>query len=95
MANVSVVQITVWLDDEQYVEIVANSAIATAEGAVIQPCDDPMDFSRTDSAQGVAGADIRTLLDEICGKLSAAVKLSSKTIEICTQGAEIVTCPKP
>lgn len=95
MADVSVVQITVWLGDEQSVAIVANAAIASPDGTVFDPCSDSMDFTRSQIAQGVSGADMRALVDEIGGKLSVALKQSAKTIPICTQGARIVTCPKP
>ena len=95
MADVSVVQITVWLDAEQTIGITANGAIAGPGGDLVQPCRDPMDFSRTQVAQGASGADIRALFDEVCGKLSQAITQSGKTIQICTKGAKIVTCRQP
>lgn len=94
MPDVSVVQITVWLDAEQQVEITANQSIA-AGGNVVQPCNDQMDFSRSQGAQGAKGTDVRALLDEICGKLALALKQSAITIPICTKGAKIVPCGKP
>ena len=93
MPDVSVVQITVWLDAEQTVQIVANGAITSNSGAVVQPCADRMDFSRSKVAQGAAGSDMRSLLQDICDKLNAALGKSDKTIPICTQGAKIVNCP--
>lgn len=93
MPDVSVVQITVWLDTEQTVQIVANAAITAGSGAVVQPCSDKMDFSRSKVAQGASGSDIRSLLQDICDKLNAALKKSDKTVPICAQGAKIVNCP--
>ena len=93
MPDVSVVQITVWLDTEQTVEIVANTAITSNSGAIVQPCSDKMDFSRSKVAQGAAGTDMRSLLQDICDKLNAALKQSDTTVPICTQGAKIVNCP--
>lgn len=95
MPDVSVVQITVWLGSEQAVEIVANAAIDMAGGALVQPCSDEMDFTRSDVAAGASGADVRALVTELCGKLSSGLQQSAKTIPICTQGAKIVTCGKP
>jgi hypothetical protein len=95
MANVAFVQITVWLDAEQSVEIVANSSATSQKGSVIDPCSDSLDFSRSATASGVSGADIRNLLDDIYTKLSGALKTSAQTIPICTRGAKIIACPKP
>jgi len=95
MPDVAVVQITVWLDTEQNVQIVANGAISSKGGSVVQPCSDPMDYSRSKVAQGAAGSDMRALLVEICDKLSRGLQQSDKTIPICTQGAKIVRCPSP
>jgi hypothetical protein len=93
MPDASVVQITVWLDDEQNVEILANTAITSGSGAIIEPCSDAMNFSRTKVAQGASGSDMRSLLQDICDKLNAALSKSDKTIPICTSGPKIINCP--
>src|SRR5262245_53559729 len=89
MADVKVVQVTVWLGDEQTTEVVAGEN-EFVDGQIVQPCNpgDAMGFSRSGGAK-----DLVDLLEDLFDKLIRAVQNKAQSVTIRNQGTKIIRPP--